>query len=176
MLCAIAIIDPAAAARLTELRRIAERSGVPPRDVHGHITLATYIGADEAGFISSCKAILSGRPKFPVCYHAVEVWASESGTKSLIVAAPRKDPAIAAIQREIARACPAGLNKWTREDAWKPHTSLLYVPGADLSPVAEAMRQAFEPFVTQVDRIEFSRVYENQGKFSYETAETILLE
>ena len=75
-----------------------------------------------------------------------------------------------------ARACPAGLNKWTREDTWKPHTSLLYVPGADLSPVAEAMRQAFEPFVTQVDRIEFSRVYENQGRFSYETAETILLE
>ena len=168
MLCAIAIIDPAATERLTKLRQIAERFGIPPRDVHGHVTLATYIGDDEEAFISTCKAILSGYEKFPVYYDKVEIWPSESGAKSFIVAAPRKEHTIVSIQREIARSWPADLNEWTREDMWSPHTSLLYVHEADLSAVAEAMQREFEPFVTQADRIEFSRVYENEGKFSYE--------
>ncbi len=65
------------------------------------------------------------------------------------------------IQKEIAGRWSAYLNEWTQENVWNPHTSLLYVQGADLSAVAEAMREMFEPFTAQVDRIEFSRVYEH---------------
>ena len=161
MLCAIVIIDSAATERLVKLEQTAERFGIPPQDVHGHVTLATYVGDDEDAFISSCKSILSDYRKFPVYYDAIEAWVCKSGMKSLIVAAPRKEPVIVAIQREISRSWSADLNDWTREERWRPHTSLLYVQGADLSPVAEAMQEEFEPFVTQADRIEFSRVLEN---------------
>lgn len=161
MLCAIAIIDPAATERLVKLEQVTERFGIPPQDVHGHVTLATYVGDDEDAFISSCKSILSGYGKFPVYYDTVGTWICKSGMKSFIGAFPRKEPTIVAIQKEIAGIWSAYLNEWTQEDVWKPHTSLLYVQGADLSTVAEAMQEMFEPFVAQVDRIEFSRVYEN---------------
>ena len=68
MLCVIALLDPASTERLSRLRRLTAAFGVPPRAVHGHITLASYIGEDEAGFISSCQAILSRRRKFSVHY------------------------------------------------------------------------------------------------------------
>lgn len=161
MLCAIAIIDPAATERLAELEQAAKRFDIPPQDVHGHITLAAYTGEDEEAFISSCKSILAGYGKFPVYYDAVETWICKSGMKSFIGAFPRKEPVIMAIQKEIAGRWSAYLNEWTQENKWNPHTSLLYVQGADLSAVAEAMQEMFEPFAAQVDRIEFSRVHEN---------------
>ena len=68
MLCAIVIIDSAATERLVKLGQTAERFGIPPQDVHGHVTLATYVGDDEKAFISSCKSILSSYRKFPVYY------------------------------------------------------------------------------------------------------------
>ena len=58
----------------------------------------------------------------------------------------------------IARAWAADLNEWTQEDVWRPHTTLLYAPGADLAAIAAAMQQEFAPFTAQVDRIEFSQV------------------
>lgn len=176
MLCVIAIIDSAATERLTKLRRTAERFGIPPRIVHGHITLASYIGADEEGFAASCKAILSGYGKFPVYYDKIETWASTSGVKSLIVAVPRREPVLAALQKEISGGWTADLNRWTKEDAWNPHTSLLYVPGTDLSAAAGAMGREFEPFAAQVDRIELTHVYENEGKSSIEIIDFIELE
>lgn len=162
MLCVIAIIDSAATKRLAILEQITERFGIPPQSVHGHITLATYTGDEEAAFITSCKAILSGYGKFSVCYDKIELWTATSGARSVLVAAPQKGHEMAAIQRKIAGSWSAQLNEWTQEDTWTPHTTLLYVPGADLDLVAEAMRKEFAPFAAQIDRIDFSRVYENR--------------
>ena len=157
MLCAIAKIDSVSTERLAKLRRMANDFGIFPRELHGHITLATYTGGDEAGFIASCKAVLSGYQKFTVRYEKVEIWASVPEPE-IIVAAPRREPVMAAMQKEIARAWAADLNEWTQEDVWRPHTTLLYAPGADLAAIAAAMQREFEPFTAQVDRIEFSRV------------------
>ena len=176
MLCAIIVIDSDATERLSEVERIAERFGYPPKNVHGHITLATYIGDDEEKFISSCKTILSGFGKFPVYYDKVEAWESMSGIKSFIVAVPRKEYAIVTLQEEISKDWTADLNSWTQKDTWNPHTSLKHVPGTDLSDVAKAMQVEFEPFVAQIDRIEFTRVYENEGKWSYEIADFVELQ
>ncbi len=86
MLFVIAMVDPAARARLTRLRELAAPFGILPRDVHGHITLAAYAGGEEGRFISSCKAILSGYEKFSVRYDGVELFASTSA----VVAGPAK--------------------------------------------------------------------------------------
>lgn len=158
MICAIAKIDPASTERLAKLRRMANDFGISPRELHGHITLATYTGEDEAGFIASCKTILSGYQKFTVRYDKVEIWASVPESESIIVAAPRREPVMAAIQKEIAQTWAADLNEWTQENVWRPHTTLLYAPGADLPSIAAAMQKEFAPFTAQVDRIEFSRV------------------
>lgn len=122
MVCAIAIIDQAATDRLIKAVRIAERFGFPAGEVHGHITLATYVGDDEAGFISSCKEILSKHGRFPVFYDKIEAWGTTSGTGSFIVAVPRKENAIVTIQKEISGEWSAYLNRWTQPDAWNPHT------------------------------------------------------
>lgn len=176
MLCVIAIIDSAATERLMKLGKIAERFGFPSQNVHGHITLATYLGDEEARFISSCKAILSGYRKFPVCYDKIETWLSTSGASSFLVAIPRKETALAAIQREIAGEWSASLNEWTQEDTWSPHTSLLYIPGVRLDAAAQAMQEEFEPFAAQIDRIEFSSVREKEGEFTYEIVDSVALQ
>lgn len=156
MVCAIAIIDKGAREQLAELANRTERFGISPRNIHGHITLATYVGKNESGFVSSCKECLSAHDKFSVCYEKIEIW----GPPEIIVAAPRKDNVIAAIQEEIFRNWAQDLNEWTQADVWKPHTTLVTNPQADFQAIAEAMREKFEPFVARIDRIEFSRVYE----------------
>lgn len=153
MLYVIAMIDPAARARMTGLRWLAAPFGIPPRDLHGHITLAGYDGGDEDGFLLSCKAILSRYGKFSVSYDRIEIFASTSA----IVAAPRKEGPLDAIQREIAERWGGALNQWTQREIWRPHTTLAYHPTADLEAIAEVMRAEFEPFTAQVDRVEFSR-------------------
>lgn len=161
MVCAIAMIDQAATGRLAKAVQTAERFGYPPKEVHGHITLAAYIGDDEERFISSCKEILSKHRRFPVYYDKIEAWSTTSGTGSFIVAVPRKDNAIVTIQKEISKEWSAYLNKWTQADTWNPHTFLLYRPGVNLDTAAEAMREEFEPFVTQISRVEFTRVHDD---------------
>ncbi len=156
MLCAIAKIDSDARERLVKLQMISERFGIPPRNLYGHITLAAYIGNDEGGFISSCKANLSGYKKFSVFYNRIEALASTS----IIAAVPRTEETVAAIRRGISGSWSEDLNEWTRAGVWRAHTTLVYDPQADLYAIAAAMREAFEPFGAQVDRIEFSRVYE----------------
>ena len=156
MLCVIALLDPASMERLSRLRRLTAAFGVPPRAVHGHITLASYTGGDEAGFISSCQAILSRRRKFSVHYGDIRIFDSTS----VIVAIPDKEDPLDAIQREIADTWAKELNQWTRREAWQPHTSLFYSPEVELAPILGAMRAEFEPFSAQIDRIEFSRVDE----------------
>lgn len=61
MLCAIAKIDPTARERLEALCGIAEEFGYAPRPLHGHLTLVTYLGEDEADFIGCCKASLENQ-------------------------------------------------------------------------------------------------------------------
>ena len=157
MLCAIAKIDPASSERLAKLAKLTDSFGIPHRNVHGHITLATYIGDDEGQFILSCKAILSHYGKFSVYYDKIEVW----NPSTIIVAVPRKEKTVVTIQKEISKAWAAYLDKWTQEDVWQPHTTLVTNPQADFDAIAEAMQGKWEPFAAQVDQIEFSRVYEN---------------
>lgn len=156
MIFAIADIDPASAQRLTALRQLVAPFGIPPRAVHGHISLAAYTGGDEDGFVSTCRRILSRYGAFCVRYEGIEIFASTCA----IVAAPQKEGPLDAIQRDIARAFPSELNQWTRREAWQPHTTLAYHPQADLAAIAQAMRTEFVPFSARVDRIEFSRVDE----------------
>lgn len=158
MLYVIARIDPAARKRITRMRQLAVPFGIAPREVHGHITLAGYTGGDEGKFVSSCKTILSGYGKFSVRYDEIKLFASTSA----IVAAPRKDGALDAIQREISNAWEAGLNEWTRREVWQPHTTVAYHPTADLEAITEIMREEFEPFTAEVSRIEFSREYDGR--------------
>lgn len=167
MLCAIAKIDPAASKRLSELAKVAEGFGIPPRNVHGHITIATYIGGNEGQFISSCKAILSGYRTFSVYYDKIEVW----NPSTIIVAVPRKKDEIATIQKKISKRWAAELDKWTQGDVWQPHTTLVVNSQADFNAIAKAMQEKFEPFVAQIDVIEFSRVY----KDGYEIIDSIEL-
>ena len=93
---------------------MANQFGIFPKELHGHITLATYTGEDEAAFIASCKAILSGYGKFAVRYDKVDIWVSVPESESIIVAVPRRETAMAAMQKEIAQlpgvmASPIGL-------------------------------------------------------------------
>ncbi len=156
MVCAIAIIDADAREQLAELAKLTERFGITPRNIHGHITLATYIGNNESGFVSSCKESLSAHNKFSVCYEKIEIW----GPPDFIVAAPPKDNVIVAIQEEITRNWTQDLNEWTQADVWQPHTTLVTNPQADFQAIAKVMQEKFKPFAARIDRIEFSRVYE----------------
>lgn len=174
MLCAIAKIDSTATERLVELHQIAERFGIPPRSVDGHITLATYIGDDEGEFISSCKEILAGYKKFSICFDKIEVFASVS----VIVAVPRAESIICAIQKKIARRWAADLNEWTQENIWHAHTTLVNSPQADLcttdelNAIAKAMQEKLEPVVAQIDGIEFT----HRGENGFERIDFIELE
>lgn len=73
MLCVIAKIDPKSKARFLKLQEKIEKLGISVKALHGHITLVSYIGEDEAAFIASCKEILSNCKVFPVCYDKIEV-------------------------------------------------------------------------------------------------------
>lgn len=168
MVCAIAIIDANSRARLAELAGLSERFGIPKRNVHGHITLATYIAGNEREFVLSCKESLSVHKRFSVRYDSIEIWSPPA----FIVAVPRKENDIAVIQKKISDHWSQDLNEWTQNDVWRPHTTLVTNPQADFHSILEAMRERFEPFVAEVDRIEFSRVYEN----AYEIIDSVKLQ
>lgn len=86
MLCVIAKIDPKSKARFLKLQEKIEKLGISVKALHGHITLVSYIGEDEAAFIASCKEILSNCKVFPVCYDKIEVLASSC----IVVASPQQ--------------------------------------------------------------------------------------
>ena len=106
MLCVIAKIDPKSKARFLKLQGKIEKLGISVKALHGHITIVSYIGEDEAAFIASCKEILSSCKVFPVCYDKIEVLASSC----IVVASPRKEGVLEAVQRKIAengrKTCP----------------------------------------------------------------------
>ena len=157
MLCVIAKLDEEATARLQALRTLAAPSGEPGRPLHGHITLATYVGGDEAGFLRSCRELLRDLPAFSVSYGKLEVLAETS----IIVASPEPNPALEALHRRIAAAFPGELDLWTGTERWQAHTTLFYSPQPDLQGLCRRMGEQFEPFAARVGSIEFSRVLED---------------
>ena len=118
MLCVIAKIDPKSKARFLKLQGKIEKLGISVKALHGHITLVSYIGEDEAAFIASCKEILSSCKVFPVCYDKIEVLASSC----IVVASPRKEGVLEAMQRKIAEKWAKDLPDYMQADVWYPHT------------------------------------------------------
>ena len=157
MLCVIAKLDKSATERLASLKKAFVPAEFAARPLYGHITIATYIGSDEAGFIRSCKALLDGVPAFQVEYKKLEVLKKSA----IIVASPEKAGTLSALHSMISKEFMPSLNDWTQPDAWQPHTTLLYYPESDLNGICANMSKAFAPFSATVCAIEFSRVLDS---------------
>ena len=134
------------------------------KPLYGHITLATYVGDDEAGFMAFCAPMLKGVPRFPVEYTRLTVLEETS----IVVALPEKTGMLAELHRRIAEAYGGSLDQWTGSEAWLPHTTLLYDPKANLPELCSKMAADFAPFTAEIVGIEFSRVtpsgYEITGR------------
>ena len=154
MLCVIAKPDDTAVRELARVRRAAFPGGIAADTFHGHITIATYIGDDEAGFVRRCGELIRGIPSFTVRYEGIEILRETS----IVVAVPEKAAALEALHRRIAREYGESLDIWTGTDRWRPHTTLFCGPDADLEEICRAMARAFVPFAASVQSIEFSRV------------------
>lgn len=168
MLCVIAKIDEDSRQKLNALCRCAEQYGASPKNLYGHITLATYLDADECALVSECKDILQGRQSFRVLYDKIEVFPASS----MIAAVPSGSEMLSSVHDSLISVQPDLLNDWTRNPVWQPHTTLAYLPGCDLDPMAHAMRALFSPFTARIQRIEFSRVTDS----GYEIVDTVVLE
>ena len=154
MLCVIAKLDKRSADKLTAIKRAA----VPDADckpLYGHITLASYVGEDEAGFMAFCTSLLKGVPRFAVRYTQLAVLEETS----IAAALAEKTGTLSALHQRIAEVYGGSLNEWTGSDeVWLPHTTLLYDPKADLPAVCRKMAAGFAPFTAGIVGIEFSRV------------------
>lgn len=171
MLCVIAKIDEVSTAALQKIQTVAVQSGAAPKRIHGHITLVTYIGEDEAGFLTHCRKILRNIDAFSVVYEALIVLAETN----IIVAAPRKSDDLLKLRRCLGSGYWASLDKWSQEDVWEPHTTLVYDPAGDLQQLCSLMQKHFKPFTVQATQVEFSRVtddgYEILDKIDLRQAE-----
>lgn len=156
MLCVIAKLDDAVTNKLDEIRKAAFPDGRAFRPLHGHITIATYTGEEEAGFIQFCRKLLNGVSAFSVEYRALEVLEATS----IIIATPEKSGVLESLHQSIAERYENDLDKWTRTELWYPHTTLLYDPQTDLHAICRQMSERFAPFSADIRRIEFSRVLE----------------
>lgn len=157
MLCAIARIDAQAREQLAALQHVTERFGITLNELYGHITIATYIGDDVDAFIASCKKIISAYAPFSVYYEKIEVLSATS----IIVASTRNEKVLFDLHHAIATQWGPYLDRWTNNEFWQPHTTLMYNPQMDLHVIAEDMRRKFIPFSAKVNKIEFSLVTEN---------------
>lgn len=154
MLCVIARIDPGARERLAALRRTGGALDRRTGELYGHITLATYVGDEEDRFIASCRELLSGCRAFSARYGRIE----RLPATSILAASPDKEGALLALHDAIAEKWSGALDRWTGDEGWKPHTTLLY--DGDLAGAEALLRKEFSPFTARVERIEFSRVEE----------------
>lgn len=157
MLCVIAKLDDASTDKLNSLINNVHAEVGLFRPLYGHITIATYLGKDEAGFIAYCKKRMKTVPSFPVMYHKVEVLAKSS----ILVATPEKNAALKRLHHQVCERYSNALDEWTNGDAWYPHTTLLHSPNADLNRICCMVSRDFIPFPAFVRRIEFSRVLKN---------------
>lgn len=167
MLCVIAKIDADSRQKLNAIRRSAEQYGAAPRNLHGHITLASYLDADENILIPECKAILSDKRAFCVRYDKIEIFSASS----IIAATPCKNEMLCSVHNSLVSIRPDLLDKWTRNSVWQPHTTLVYMPDCDLRPVAQAMQALFSPFTARIEKIEFSKEVDN----GYEIVDAVQL-
>ena len=154
MLCVIAKLDKRSTEKLTAIQKAAapDADGKP---LHGHITLAAYMGEDEAGFMAFCAALLKDVSRFSVKYTHLAVLEETS----IVAALPEKTGVLSALHRRIAEVYGGSLDQWTcLDETWLPHTTLLYDPKADLQKLCGKMAAAFAPFTAGVVGIEFSRV------------------
>lgn len=154
MLCVIAKLDPRSTQTLRSLQEKIrpDSAGISP--LYGHITLATYMGDNEAQLIRFCKTEFAELASFPVQYTKLAVWASTS----ILVALPEKSSALEAVHHRITEAFHDSLNPWTQEGLWQPHTTLLFEPALDLTQICRRGSMYFTPFSAEITRIEFSRI------------------
>ena len=110
----------------------------------------------EDRFIASCRELLSGCRAFSVRYGRIE----RLPATSILAASPDKEGALLALHDAIAEKWSGALDRWTGDEGWKPHTTLLYDPDGDLAAAEALLRKEFSPFAARVERIEFSRVEE----------------
>lgn len=167
MLCVIAKIDDDSRMRLERLKRLCVEFDMLSGDLYGHITLATYIGERERDYIAHCKTKLNRQSAFNVNYTQIEALTETS----IIVASPEKRGELNKIQQSLTRGVENQLDEWTQPDIWKPHTTLMYSPIADLCAIASKLRAMFEPFTARVARIEFSKV----TRFGYDIIDCQIL-
>lgn len=111
MLCVIAKLDKRSTEKLTAIQRAAapDADGKP---LHGHITLAAYMGEDEAGFMAFCAALLKDVSRFAVNYTHLAVLEETS----IVAALAEKTGTLAALHRRIAEVYGSSLNEWTGSD------------------------------------------------------------
>ena len=157
MLCVIAKLDDAATDKLLRLQNTAASVSADTKPLYGHITVATYIGDDEPGFVRTCRQLLQGFRAFDVVFDKIEVLEETS----IIVAAPAKSEPLISLHQRIAERFDDSLDQWTKKDDWYPHTTLLFGPQLDLHGICHKMADSFVPFTADISRIEFSRVCGN---------------
>ena len=165
MLCVIAKLDDRSTGKLETLRRAAVPDAAARRPLHGHITIASYLGDDESRFHHFCKEMMDGMRSFTVAYETVEVLEETS----IIVATPSKTGVLDSLHQAIAVQYNDGLDQWTGLDRWYPHTTLLYSPELDLHTICRKMMKDFVPFPADICRVEFSYVL----KDGYEIVDSI---
>ncbi len=154
MICAIARLSPDADEKLQSLRKAWMPAGRPLPAMHGHITLASYLPEDDAGFMRTCTEIYSRVPSFRVRYDKLEVLAETS----VIVAVPSGSEKLRSLHERAVKAFGSSLDRWTCGDSWIPHTTLIHDPAADLETVCRMMRHHFIPFEAEIRQIELSKV------------------
>ena len=156
MLCVIARLSPDASEKLLSVREAALPLVQEQAPFYGHITIATYLPEEDAGFAEDCGRIVRACPPFSVRYERIGLLSETS----VIAAEPSCAGGLRALHRRIAGEFGAYLDQWTRDESWRPHTTLIYDPAAELDAVCQVMRRRFSPFETRISRIEFSRVEE----------------
>lgn len=157
MLCAIARLPAEARDRLRRVQSAASTLGFSPTPLYGHITLAVCDSGDEDAFAAGCRDALTGFGPIPVRYERIEILSETT----IIVAAPARTEALLYAHRVLADRFADWLDPWTRDERWRPHTTLFHHPTADLAPLRDAMAARFAPFDTQITRVELSRVMKN---------------
>ena len=153
MLCVIARVDPGARERLAALRKTAEAWDSRRGELYGHITLVTYVEDEEERFIAFCRALLSGRRAFSVRYGGIEILPATS----ILVASLEKEGELLSLHGEIAEKWSGGLDRWTGDERWKPHTTLLYNSDGDLTAAATAADGFVVALLSRYAFIDYSR-------------------
>ena len=110
MLCILAKIDEEGRQQLLKLQKAAEGFGIKPKELHGHVTLACYVGGDEMQFIESCREKLKNERPFPIFYDRIDVFE----VSSVIAAAPRREEKIERVHKDISDKWSDDLNCWTK--------------------------------------------------------------